>query len=235
MIEKSIILIPTLHEKDNLEKLIPAIFNLMADVSILVVDDDSKDGTPELVSSMSARFKNLYLLSRENDHGYGRSSIDGFKFAIEKGYGAVITMDADFSHDLNAVPAMLEKLKYSDVVVGSRYIHGGGVKNWNLMRRILSRFANFYVKLLLNLPVKDATTGFNAYRIEALQKLKPEDIRSEGYAFLVETKFNLSKAGCRFSEYPIIFSERREGRSKMSTKIIWESVWLPWKLRLNRK
>ncbi len=234
MIHNSVILIPTLNEKENLEKLVPAIFSLMPEVSVLIVDDNSSDGTPELTENLKTRFENLFLLHRTDNRGYGRSSIDGFKLAIEKGYEAVVTMDADFSHDFNVVPAMLEKLEYSDIVVGSRYIRDGGVKNWNLMRRILSRFANFYVKILLNLPVKDATTGFNAYRTAALKELNFEEIRSEGYAFLVEIKFHLSKAGSRFSEYPIIFSERREGQSKMSAEIILESILLPWKLKFKK-
>ncbi|MEK7645677.1 MAG: polyprenol monophosphomannose synthase [Patescibacteria group bacterium] len=229
---QSIILIPTLNERENLKNLVPKIFGLMPDVSILIVDDNSSDGTPELVESLSANFKNLFLLERKNNFGYGRSNIDGFKWILDKFYDYVVTMDADFSHDFNVVPALLEKLAIFDVSVGSRYVRGGGIKNWNFYRRILSRFANWYVKTILGLPIVDITTGFNAYRSEALKKLKLETVRSEGYAFLVELKYHLFRAGCNFIEVPILFSERREGQSKMSTKIIWESIWLPWKLKL---
>lgn len=229
---RSIILIPTLNERENLKDIIPQIFNLMSGISVLIVDDNSSDGTQELVKSLAINFKSLFLLKRENNFGYGRSSIDGFKWILDKAYEVIVTMDADFSHDFNAVPDLIVKLKTSDVAVGSRYTKGGGVKNWNFFRRILSRLANLYVKVILNLPVTDVTTGFNAYRVDSLRKLNLEEINSDGYAFLVELKYRLLGAGSRFVEYPILFSERREGQSKMSGKIIWESIKLPWKLKL---
>ena len=228
---RSIVIIPTLNEKENLKELIPQIFGLMPDISVLIVDDSSKDGTKELIESLAERFKRLFVLDRKSDFGYGRSSIDGFKWVFEKQYENLVTMDADFSHDFNAIPAMLEMLNLSDITTGSRYVRGGGVKNWNFFRKVLSKFANFYVRLILGLPVTDATSGFNSYRVSALKKLNFNEIRSEGYAFLVELKYRLFRAGCRFAEHPIIFSERREGQSKMSARIIWESVLLPWKLR----
>jgi len=228
---RSIILIPTLNEEENLKDLIPGIFGLMPDVSVLIVDDNSSDGTQELIKSLAINFKNLFLLERGGDFGYGRSSIDGFGWILRKEYNQIVTMDADFSHDFNEIPALLGKLNNFDVMVGSRYVAGGGVKNWNFFRRVLSRFANLYVKVILNLPVVDATTGFNAYRVNSLRKLSLGEISSDGYAFLVELKYRLFKAGARFAEHPILFSERREGQSKMSSKIIWESIWLPWKLR----
>lgn len=227
---QSIILIPTLNEKENLEDLIPSIFNLMPDISILIVDDNSSDGTQELVESMSVNFKTLFLLERIDNFGYGPSNIDGFKWILVKSYNHIATMDADFSHDFNAMPALLDKLKNFDVAVGSRYIKGGGVKNWNFFRKVLSRLANLYVKIILGLPVMDATSGFNAYRVDSLRKINLDKINSNGYAFLVELKYRFFMAGCRFMEHPIIFSERREGQSKMSGKIIWESIKLPWKL-----
>lgn len=231
MIARSVILIPTLNERENLENLIPAIFNLMPDVSVLIVDDDSSDGTQELISSMSTSFKNLFILNRKNERGYGRSSVDGFRWIFQKQYDNLVTIDADFSHDFKVVPVLIDGLKFADVVVGSRYTQGGGVKNWNLLRRILSRFANFYVRTILGLPVVDATSGFDAYRVKALKALNLEEIKSDGYAFLVELKYKLFRSGCLFKEHPIIFSERREGQSKMSSKIIWEAIKLPWKLK----
>ncbi len=229
---RSIILIPTLNEKENLKDLIPGIFGLMPDISVLIVDDNSSDGTQELVRDINVDFKNLFLLERKNNFGYGRSSIDGFKWILARSYDHIITMDADFSHDYNEVPALIEKLKTYDVAVGSRYIKGGGVKNWNFFRKVLSRFANLYVKVILNLPITDTTTGFNAYRADALKKINLDEINSNGYAFLVELKFRLFLVGSKFIEYPILFSERREGQSKMSSRIVWESVWLPWKVKL---
>jgi|SRR3989344_612899 len=229
---QSIILIPTLNEGDNLKDLIPQIFGLMPDVSVLVVDDNSSDGTQELVEELDDNFKNLFLLERKINPGYGRSTAAGFNWIFEKQYDRIVTMDADFSHDYKEIPEMLERLKNYDIAIGSRYVKGGGVKNWNFFRRVLSRFANLYVKIILRLPITDATTGFNAYRVSCLKKINLDRINSNGYAFLVELKYRLSLAGCTFFEHPIWFSERREGQSKMSSKIIWESVKLPWKLRL---
>ena len=228
---KSIILIPTLNERENLKDLIPGIFGLMPDVSILIVDDNSSDSTKELIGSMKADFKNLFILERKDNFGYGCSSIEGFKWVFERPYSRLITMDADFSHDFNEAPALLEKLKNCDVAVGSRYVKGGGVTNWNLFLRILSRFANFYVKTILGLPVADATSGFNAYWVDALKQINLDKIDSNGYAFLVELKYHLFRAGSKFTEHPILFNERREGQSKMSSKIIWEAIKLPWKLK----
>lgn len=231
MFQNSLILIPALNEKENLEKLIPAIFNLMPDISVLVVDDNSNDGTQELIENLKQNYGNLFILNRTENFGYGRSSIDGFRWALDKNYEFLVTMDADFSHDFNVIPALWGKLEDFDVVVGSRYVKGGGVTNWSYSRRILSRFANFYVKMILGLPIMDATTGFNAYRAGCLNKIDLNLINSEGYSFLVEFKYRLFKTGCSVVEYPILFSERREGQSKMSSGIIWEAVWLPWKLR----
>lgn len=228
---RSIILIPTLNEKENLKELIPLIFGLMPDISVLIVDDNSSDGTQELIKTIKPNFKNIFLLERTNDFGYGRSSIDGFRWILKKQYGNIVTMDADFSHDYNEIPALIEKLKNFDVAIGSRYIKNGGVQNWNLFRIILSKLANLYVKIILGLPVMDVTSGFNAYRVDFLINMDLDKIKSDGYAFLVELKFRLLKAGCRFIEYPILFSERREGRSKMSGRIIWESIKLPWYLK----
>ena len=232
MINRSIILIPTLNEKENLEKLIPAIFGLMPDVSVLVVDDNSSDGTQELIEKLKQNYGNLFILTRTSNYGYGRSSIEGFKWVLERDYGFLVTMDADFSHDFNVAPALLKELENYDISVGSRYVENGGVKNWSLFRQILSKFANFYVKTILGLPIMDATTGFNAYRADILRKINLDEINSDGYAFLVELKYRLIKAGCSAVEYPILFSERREGQSKMSSQIIWEAIWLPWRLKI---
>jgi len=229
MYSQTVILIPTLNEKANLEKLIPSIFGFMPGISVLIVDDNSQDGTSELLSSLS--YANLFSIRREADFGYGKACIDGFRWALQRGYQFVVTMDADFSHDYKTIPELLKKLDNHDAVMGSRYIKGGKVENWHWYRRILSKFANMYVRSILGLKIKDITTGFNAYKKEALLKLNFNNIRSDGYAFLVEIKYRLAKAGARITEYPITFYERREGQSKMSTKIIWESIKLPWKLR----
>lgn len=232
---KSIILIPTLNEADNLKNLIPKIFGSMPDISVLVVDDNSSDGSERLVESLRGDFKNLFLLERRDNFGYGSSNIDGLRWILGRPYDFIVTMDADFSHDFNEIPALVSGLRECDVVIGSRYIKGGGVKNWSFFRRLLSRFANVYVKTILGFQVADATSGFNAYRADSFKKVDLGKIKSNGYAFLVELKYRLFLARCRFHEHPIWFSERREGKSKMSSKIIWESAKLPWKLRLETR
>lgn len=224
-----IVIIPTLNEKKNLEGLIPAIFGLMPNIFVLVVDDNSQDGTAKFINSLNNL--KLYFLQRKSNFGYGKACIDGLKFALEKGLRYIVTMDADFSHDFRSIPGMIALLTDNDVVIGSRYVLGGQVENWKWHRRILSKFANFYVRSILNLHVKDVTTGFNAYKTDFLSKVNLDTIRSDGYAFLVELKYRLFKAGANITEYPITFYERREGQSKMSSKIIWESVKLPWRLR----
>ena len=236
MIGDSIILIPTFNEKENLVKLIPAILGLMPDVFILIIDDNSPDGTADLVSKMKSNFPNLDVCKRNSDKGFGRSYLDGFRRILnDDRYEYVGMMDADLSHDPAVVPAMFEKLADCDVVVGSRYIKGGGISNWNFKRRVLSRFANFYARNILCIPVMDLTTGFMCFKKDALNNIDLDSIQSDGYAFLIELKYKLHKAGYKIIEHPIIFSERREGQSKMTSKIIWEAIWLPWRLKLNPK
>lgn len=162
--------------------------------------------------------------------GYGKACLEGFKWVLNRGFKYIITMDADFSHDHRVISQLLDKLIESDMVIGSRYVKGGKIENWKLHRRILSKAANFYVRLILKLKIGDLTTGFNAYRREILLKINLDDIESDGYAFLVELKYKLTKTGAKIIEYPITFYERREGQSKMSSKIIWESIKLPWRL-----
>ncbi|MDP3792427.1 MAG: polyprenol monophosphomannose synthase [bacterium] len=230
MEKESVILTPTLNERKNLEQLIPAIFELMPEVSILVVDDNSSDGTGELVRNLQKIYKNLFFLERTENFGYGKACLEGFKWVLNRGFKYIITMDADFSHDHRVISQLLDKLIESDMVIGSRYVKGGKIENWKLHRRILSKAANFYVRLILKLKIGDLTTGFNAYRREILLKINLDDIESDGYAFLVELKYKLTKTGAKIIEYPITFYERREGQSKMSSKIIWESIKLPWRL-----
>jgi len=233
MERESIILIPTLNERKNLEKLIPAIFNFMPEISVLVVDDNSGDGTAEFIDNLQGGLPNLFSLNRDKDFGYGKACLDGFKWALERGYQYIVTMDADFSHDFKSIPDLFKKLEDFDVAIGSRYVAGGQIENWSSHRRILSKVANLYVRTILSVRIMDLTTGFNAYRREVLSKIDLDDIKSDGYAFLVELKYKLAKAGARITEYPITFYERREGKSKMSGKIIFESFKLPWRLRLH--
>jgi dolichol-phosphate mannosyltransferase len=230
---KLIVVIPTYNEKDNIAKLIGMIFNLYPQSSVLVVDDDSPDGTAQAVKEAQTDFANLHLLERRQDRGFARSYMDGFKNILaDNRYDYVVMMDADFSHNPQVVRAMVNQLDKYPVVIGSRYVAGGRIENWNWKRRLLSRFANLYVRTILAMPVRDMTTGFMCFRKEVLNKIDPDALNSDGYAFLVEFKYRLVSAGFDAHEQPIIFRERREGQSKMSSKVIWESIWLPWKLKI---
>jgi len=229
---KVIKIIPTYNEKENVVVLVPVIFECMPETSILIVDDNSPDGTGKTVESLAKKYPKLTLHERTQDRGFGRSYIDGFrKIKNDSRYEFVVMMDADFSHDPNTIPAMIDKLTDSDLIIGSRYISNGRIDNWNLKRKILSRFANFYARTILGLPVKDVTTGFMCFRKSVLDKIDLGSIKSDGYAFLVEMKYRIFKAGYRICEHPIVFNERREGQSKMSAKVIWESIWLPWRIK----
>lgn len=232
---KLIELIPTYNERENIPALSRLIFDTVPGASLLIIDDNSPDGTADAVLGLKNHFLNLDVYKRVGNKGFGKSYLDGFKKILhDERFEYVVMMDADFSHDPVAVPAMFEKLADCDIVVGSRYIKDGGISNWNLKRRILSWFANFYARTILGIPIMDLTTGFMCLKKEVLKNIDLESIQSDGYAFLIELKYKLYKAGYKIIEHPIIFSERREGQSKMSSKIIWEAIWLPWKLKFTR-
>lgn len=227
------VVIPTFNESDNIGKMAETIFGLYPEIHLLVVDDSSPDGTADVVRRLQPQFPNLALLERVKNPGFGHSYRDGFREAMAReSCRAVVMMDADFSHDPAAIQFLVERLSGSGVVVGSRYVAGGGVTNWSLHRRLLSRFANTYVRAVLRIPLRDFTSGFVAVRKELLQCVPLHRINSEGYAFLVDLKYTLVGLGGTIAEYPITFYERREGESKMSGRKIWESVWLPWRIRL---
>jgi dolichol-phosphate mannosyltransferase len=230
--ENAVVVIPTFNERDNIPKLVDTVLGLYPDIHILVVDDHSPDGTSDVVRELQAKRPNLLLLERMKNPGFAASYRDGFsQMLAEPWCQAVISMDADFSHDPAVVRHLLAKLAGNDVVVGSRYTAGGSVQHWNLRRRMLSRGANFYVRGVLGVPTRDTTSGFMCMRREALNGVPFRETSAEGYAFLVELKYLLKQAGNRIAEYPIVFEERREGQSKMSMGKIWESLWMPWRIR----
>jgi dolichol-phosphate mannosyltransferase len=226
------VVIPTYNERDSVPKIIEALSNLYPDIHILVVDDDSPDGTGVVVRGMQSQYPNLMLLERTRNRGFAPSYRDGFRRVLAESWcRAVITMDADFSHSPAEIGRMLDKLAVNDVVVGSRYTAGGSVQNWSPRRRMLSRAANLYVRAVLGLRVRDATSGFVCMRREALERVPVHRTASDGYAFLAELKYLLHRAGSRIAEHPISFDERREGQSKMSAGKMWESFWKPWRIR----
>jgi dolichol-phosphate mannosyltransferase len=229
----AVVVVPTFNEAANIPKIVETVFGLYPEIHMLVVDDQSPDGTAEIVRGLQPCHSNLELLARTGDPSFGRSYLDGFRKMLAKDWcQAIVTMDADFSHDPAVIARLLELLDTSDIALGSRYVAGGSVKNWALGRRVLSRSANLYVRAVLGLPIRDTTCGFMCMRAAAVATLPLDAIMSDGYAFLVELKYALARQGSCFQEYPIRFDERREGQSKMSVGKVWESAWLPWRIRL---
>jgi len=228
---KTLVIIPTYNEADNIAELTKAIFKLNLGVDILVVDDNSPDGTSDLVLTLQTKYPNLFLLKRDKKDGLGRAYLAGFAWAREHNYEAVVQMDADFSHSPKHLPAMLGALESKDFVIGSRYVKGGGVVNWSLTRRIISRGGGLYARTILGLNIKDLTGGFNAWKITTLDKINLATVGSNGYSFQIELKTKASRAGCAHVEVPITFEERRLGQSKLKGPIITEAIWRVWQIR----
>jgi len=229
---KIFVIIATYNERDNVRDLIPAIFRSAPEVNLLIVDDNSPDGTSHLVNDLKKRYPGLHLKTRSGKLGYGTAFIEGFTYALEHDADIIVTMDADFSHDPEELPRLIETLNGADVVVGSRYINGIRILNWPLRRLLLSSFANMYVNLVLNMKIKDCTSGFRCYRAEVFRKIPFQQCKSHGYAFLVEILYRVKRAGYKIVEHPIVYTERREGQSKMSRSLIVESFFRPIILRL---
>jgi dolichol-phosphate mannosyltransferase len=229
---RTLVIIPTYNEMENLPRLLDRIDAEGLGVDVLVVDDGSPDGTGEWAKGRLAERANLRLIQREGKQGLGSAYKAGFEFAIGNGYDYVFEMDADFSHDPGYLPRFLEEIRSNDVVLGSRYVHGVTVVNWPMSRLLLSYFANVYARFVTGLPVRDATGGFKCFRIEALRSLDLGRLHSGGYSFQIEVTYKLWKKGFRIKEIPIIFKDRTHGQSKMSGKIIKEALWLLIRLRL---
>jgi dolichol-phosphate mannosyltransferase len=226
------IIVPTYNERQNIEILIPTLLDIGPDIGVLVVDDNSPDGTGMLVETIAAGQERVHLLRRAAKLGLGSAYIAGFKFALERGADLIVQMDADFSHDPKYVTSLLEAISGSDLVIGSRYVSGVNVVNWPIQRLLLSYFANVYTRIITGLPVHDATSGFKCFRREVLEAVDLEAIISDGYCFQIEMTFRSWRKGFRISEIPIVFVERHSGTSKMSRRIIWEAIWKVWWLRL---
>lgn len=229
---RALVIIPTYNEKEGIEAIIRAVLDQKLGVDVLVVDDNSPDGTAGLVTAMQATSPGLHLLKRSGKLGLGTAYVAGFKYAIENGYDAVFEMDADFSHDPLVLPQFLEKIRDFDFVLGSRYVNGISVVNWPLSRLILSYFASYYTRIITGMPIKDPTGGFKCFRTKVLQEINLDNVKSNGYSFQIEMNFKAWKKGFKYIEIPIIFVDRRYGKSKMSKAIIREAVWMVWKLRL---
>jgi dolichol-phosphate mannosyltransferase len=226
----TLVVVPTYNERGNLPTLVEQLMNY-PDVSALVVDDRSPDGTGEVADVLARRYPGrLAVLHRTGHKGFGRSYVDGLSAAVARPVELVCQMDADLSHDPRQLPALVDAASHADVVVGSRYVPGGAVVNWPLWRRALSRSANAYVRAVTHLQVHDCTSGFRVWRREALERLPLQTFRSDGYSFLVELLFAAAGLGLSMTEVPITFVERREGQSKMSLAVVCESALTPWRL-----
>ena len=229
---KTLVLIPTYNERENLPLLVGDVLDVPG-TEILVIDDRSPDGTGALADELAVRHPGrVRVMHRTGRRGLGVSYRDGFTFAMGSDADLVVQMDADRSHDPQYLPAMIAAAGAADLVVGSRYMHGISVVNWPLRRIILSSFANAYIRSVTGLGIRDCTTGYRCWRREALAKLPLDRIASEGYSFVVEVTFLAAVLGLRIAESPIIFIERREGASKLSSGVLLESLWMPWRLVL---
>jgi dolichol-phosphate mannosyltransferase len=226
------VVIATYNERDNLPDLAAAILKYPG-YRIIVVDDDSPDGTGQIADSLVANFPDrVFAIHRTGARGLGRSLIEGMKRALADGADLIFEMDADFSHDPKYLADMCDSAAEADLVIGSRYLNGVSVVNWPLSRLILSTFANQYVRIITGLTTHDCTSGYRCWRKESLARLPLDSVISDGYAFLVETLYLAKRAGCRIREVPIIFVERRQGASKLSSQVLMESIVVPWRLRL---
>jgi len=228
------VIIPTYNERETLPHLIRQLMDFPG-VRVLVVDDGSPDGTGQIAENLSSTFPGrLEVMHRPHPSGLGSAYIDGMQHALAYQTDLIAQMDADLSHDVRYLPDLIAAASTADLVLGSRYVPGGGVSNWSLDRRLLSRFANFYVRAITGLRVRDATAGYRCWRRETLRQLPLERLKSSGYSFQVEMAWETVRRGFRVAEVPIVFVERTQGRSKLNWPVILESIWLPWRLRRSK-
>lgn len=230
---KSLVIIPTYNERENISQLVPAIRLATPDVDILVADDNSPDGTQDAVKELQKNDARVHLLARPGKAGLGKAYLAGFGWGLARGATELVEMDADFSHRPEDLKQLLAALKDPNVdfVMGSRWVPGGQTVNWGLGRKIISRGGSFYTRQILRYPVRDWTGGFNAWKARTLQKIGLDSVRSEGYSFQIELKYRALRLGLRGIEVPIIFEDRRVGQSKMSSRIVLEALHRVWGLR----
>jgi dolichol-phosphate mannosyltransferase len=230
----NIVIIPTYKEKENIEAMVTTISSLPLKFDILIIDDNSPDGTADIVKNLQLSFSNLHLIERPGKMGLGTAYLTGFDWALEKGYNYIFEMDADFSHDPNDLIKLFKSCSEegADLAIGSRYISGVNVVNWPLSRVLMSYFASIYVRIITGMRVMDTTAGFKCYKREVLENIRPYHIRSVGYCFQIEMKFTSWKLGYKIVEVPIIFTDRKLGTSKMSGGIFNEAFWGVLRMKL---
>ena len=230
--KKSLVIIPTFNEMENIPQLIPEVLSKDEGIEILVVDDNSPDGTAAYIEKLMQSNVKIHLIKRDYKMGLGTAYLTGFKYALEKSFDYIFEMDADFSHDPKEIVNFLNEIKNYDLVLGSRYISGVNVVNWPMRRLILSYSANIYTKIITGLHINDATGGYKCFRRKVLEAIDLDKIKSNGYAFQIEVTFKAWKKGFKIKEIPITFVDRVKGTSKMSNKIVREAVMRVWKLRI---
>ena len=232
MAESALVIIPTYNESRNVQRIALAVLEQDVRLQVLVVDDGSPDGTGDIADTIAAENPRVHVLHRAGKLGLGTAYVAGFRWALEHGFDFVFEMDADFSHDPGHLPQFLGAIETADLVLGSRYRNGKvTVVNWPIARLMLSYGANAYARRVTGLSLWDSTGGFKCFRREVLEAIDLNDVRSNGYAFQIEMSFRAWKRGFRISEIPIVFTDRMEGESKMSRKIMWEAIWMVWRLR----
>jgi dolichol-phosphate mannosyltransferase len=231
---RSLIVIPTYNEIENIQSMAQAVLAAVGnDVDLLIVDDNSPDGTGKYVDTLASQNKRVHVLHREKKMGLGTAYVNGFRWGLEKGYDSMIEMDADFSHHPRYLPQMLELLKSNDVVIGSRYVMGGGTVNWGIGRKILSRGGSIYSRMILGATIRDFTGGFNGWRKKAIEAVDLGSLRSDGYSFQIELKYRAFLRGFKIAEFPIIFEDRKVGKSKMNRRIVFEALLRVWGFRFH--
>jgi len=232
---KSLVIIPTYNEKDNIRTVIERLQALPIELDILIIDDNSPDGTADIVRELQADDPHIFMINRPAKLGLGTAYITGFRWALERDYEYILEMDADLSHNPDDVPRLIQECENGyDLVIGSRYCNGVNVINWPIKRLLLSYGANKYTRMITRMPIMDATAGFKCYRREALAAINLDRVKSSGYSFQIEMHFRVWDAGFKIKEIPIIFIERSEGLSKMSKNIVWEAVFMVWILKLRQ-
>jgi dolichol-phosphate mannosyltransferase len=230
--ERALVVMPTYNERVNLPQIVPQILQQDPRLEVLVVDDNSPDGTGQFADAMAVADPRVHVLHRPEKAGLGKAYLAGFRWALDRGYDFIFEMDADFSHDPKFLPDFLRAVQDADLVIGSRYRHGVNVINWPISRLLLSVGANEYARRVTGLPLSDSTGGFKCFRRRVLEAIDLSQVRSNGYSFQIEMSYRAWKKGFRLVEIPIIFTDRVEGQSKMNKRIVREAIWMVWWLRL---
>jgi dolichol-phosphate mannosyltransferase len=229
---RTLIISPTYNERKNIQSLIEQVFDLDSTYHLLIIDDNSPDGTAKKVEELQKEHSNLHLEIRPGKAGLGTAYLYGFQWALDKGYDFIVQIDADLSHDPNDIPRLIENLSNHELVIGSRYVEGVSVVNWPIRRLILSYGANYYSRFITGMPINDGTGGFKAWSASLLERIRLNEVKSQGYSFQIEMNFRAWRLGANIKEEPIIFVDRTIGESKMSSSIMYEAIWMVWRLRI---